>query len=329
MIVLLRENAQNTHGVALAAIALRDALTAPNQPVVAIDAATLVSAPPEMVTPDLDERVLGVVEPVIDAHHARRVRRLVVTLPAGAEGKAPRLALLMMRHHDQRSFMLDAPAAASPADLRSWARTIRQRLEDRDPSLVLEPLRPLTPRIDTPRLRLTHATREQSEAYFRAIVGTSIFDTLIWDGPSTPDDILNFELRGTQGLARGPSGNLHWSIIECESNACIGGCGAFVINKDPGRLEIGYSLAPASHGKGYATEAVGAMVEWIFAHRAPDRIQAHVYVGNIASRRVLEKIGFELEGTLRAMQLKRGVRKDEWLFAITRSAWKSSDRRAR
>jgi RimJ/RimL family protein N-acetyltransferase len=322
MLVLLRQSAENPLGIALAAIALREALADSTHPIVAIDAANLVHAANATLTPDLEARLLSVAEPVIDDHHAHNVRRFIITIPVGAEERLPRLALLFTRRHDQRCFALRAPDGAGSRDAcKAWAGETAARLRAHHPLLSIEPWRPMLPEITTPRLRLGLASRPQLEAYLHAIAGSSIFDNLIWDGPSSPVELLDFQWRGLQEWARGALGHLHWSIIETSSDACIGGCGFRVLHRDPGRLEIGYVLAPASHARGYATEAVGAMLSWIFKHRAPDRVQAHVYVGNDASKRVLEKVGFAYEGLLRANTPKRGTRKDEWLYAITRDEW--------
>ena len=62
---------------------------------------------------------------------------------------------------------------------------------------------------------------------------------------------------------------------------------------------VGYRLDPELWGRGYATEALQAAVEFIFTHTELDRLQATADVRNIASNRVLEKCGFLREGTIR------------------------------
>jgi RimJ/RimL family protein N-acetyltransferase len=58
------------------------------------------------------------------------------------------------------------------------------------------------------------------------------------------------------------------------------------------RLELGYALAPEVWGRGFATEAVVAMIEAAMALTEVAEIVASVQIGNAASRRVLEKAGF-------------------------------------
>jgi ribosomal-protein-alanine N-acetyltransferase len=82
--------------------------------------------------------------------------------------------------------------------------------------------------------------------------------------------------------------------------------------------EIGYWVGVAHWGQGYASEAVGAMVAHAFATLGLLRVQANVYAPNVASARVLEKNGFELEGTLRRAVRKRGEVLDVKLYARVR-----------
>lgn len=82
--------------------------------------------------------------------------------------------------------------------------------------------------------------------------------------------------------------------------------------------EIGYWLGVAHWGKGYATEAVGGMVDYGFEKLDLLRVQANVYAPNVASARVLEKNGFVLEGTLRRAVRKRGQVLDVKLYARVR-----------
>ena len=97
--------------------------------------------------------------------------------------------------------------------------------------------------------------------------------------------------------------------------------GAITINFSKARriAEIGYHMKKALWGQGYATEAAKAVVEIAFA-RCPDlqRIQANIHPDNIGSIRVVERIGMELEGTLRAYSFVNGAPADEAVYSILR-----------
>jgi RimJ/RimL family protein N-acetyltransferase len=68
-------------------------------------------------------------------------------------------------------------------------------------------------------------------------------------------------------------------------------------NEDP--PTVGYWIAAGARGRGLATAATGALCTWAFRTFACPRLALHAEEGNIASRRVAEKCGFErVEGTI-------------------------------
>ena len=82
--------------------------------------------------------------------------------------------------------------------------------------------------------------------------------------------------------------------------------------------EIGIWVAEPYWGRGIATEAVRAMTEFAFAHFDLCRVYAGVFEWNPASMRVLEKVGYTLEGRLRRSVTKDGRTIDRMLYAIVR-----------
>lgn len=80
------------------------------------------------------------------------------------------------------------------------------------------------------------------------------------------------------------------------------------------QAEVGYSLLSDSFGQGYGSEALGALCDFLFGECEFHKLKAQVVEGNHASRRVLEKNGFTLEGTLRDNYLLRGKWVNDWLF---------------
>jgi len=86
--------------------------------------------------------------------------------------------------------------------------------------------------------------------------------------------------------------------------------------------EIGYALVPSERGRGYCTEATQLMVDYLFLSKDIARIQASTHTKNVASQKVLEKVGFKKEGTLRKTALIRGEWTDMFMFSILREEWK-------
>jgi RimJ/RimL family protein N-acetyltransferase len=110
-----------------------------------------------------------------------------------------------------------------------------------------------------------------------------------------------------------------WFFIEKKDGAKIGTIFHFPREK---ALEIGYSLVPSERDKGYCSEAVKIMVDYLFLSRELVRVQAITDVNNFASQRVLEKAGFTKEGIIRKSAFIRGEWRDGCLFSILREEWK-------
>ena len=92
--------------------------------------------------------------------------------------------------------------------------------------------------------------------------------------------------------------------------------------KSKGCVAIGYMLVPNERGKGYGSEAVQLMVDYLFLTRDVGRIQAETHPENIGSRRVLEKAGFTKEGYIRKSFFSRGVYRDTAMWSILREEWR-------
>jgi RimJ/RimL family protein N-acetyltransferase len=112
-------------------------------------------------------------------------------------------------------------------------------------------------------------------------------------------------------------------FIEAKDGRRIGSVGHFnVIHPAGNQLEIGYFMVPSERGKGYCTEAVNIIVDYLFLSKNAERIQAQTDARNIGSHKVLEKAGFKMEGTARKTFFLRGQFRDSMLYSILREEWK-------
>lgn len=105
----------------------------------------------------------------------------------------------------------------------------------------------------------------------------------------------------------------------------IGICRISVKNADNKTGSIGYCFTKKYWGYGYATEAVKAFVSFGFKESGLHRIFATCHPENIASVRVLQKIGMQQEGYLRKHHWIKGEWRDSWLYAILEHEWRSLD----
>jgi [ribosomal protein S5]-alanine N-acetyltransferase len=121
--------------------------------------------------------------------------------------------------------------------------------------------------------------------------------------PYTEADARDF-IAGTQEELSNGSG-LRLGIVVRESDALCGGVG-LRIEPDHRRAELGYWIGVPNWGKGYATEAARALVQYGFETLGLHRIFASHFANNVASAKVLRKIGMRFEGSQRGHILKWG-----------------------
>ena len=114
-------------------------------------------------------------------------------------------------------------------------------------------------------------------------------------------------------------------LAECERQArtfgnIIGCCWVGNFDLVAQRCEIGYELGPVCWNQGFASELVPAITSFAFRSLGMNRIEAYVDSRNDASRHVLEKCGFLLEGLLRERDFYHGEFHDANLFALLSGA---------
>jgi len=103
------------------------------------------------------------------------------------------------------------------------------------------------------------------------------------------------------------NGNDTFAFAITVNGKVIGSIGAFRQTNIHNKIaELGYYIAEEYWGKGIMTEAVKQLCDYVFSHTDIIRIYAEPFAYNIGSCRVLEKAGFQYEGTLRSNALKNG-----------------------
>lgn len=98
----------------------------------------------------------------------------------------------------------------------------------------------------------------------------------------------------------------------------VGNISVKEINRRMLTAEIGYGVAPEARGNGYATEAVRLVTQRAFTESPLRKLVAYVHEDNVASRRVLEKVGYTAEGLLREHYLINGMPVNEVIYGILR-----------
>lgn len=118
-----------------------------------------------------------------------------------------------------------------------------------------------------------------------------------------------------------------WAIVHKEDNKLIGSVG---LHKDPLRSAddvkmLGYVLAEEYWGRGLTTEASKTVINYAFEHLDIKLLSVHHYPFNHRSKRVIEKCGFQYEGTLRhASKIYDGSVYDTVCYSMTYEEWESN-----
>jgi len=119
---------------------------------------------------------------------------------------------------------------------------------------------------------------------------------------------------------------IRWAItLAGAAEGLIGSCGFNAWNKRAFNGEIGYELLPSHWNRGIMTEAVAAIVAYGFSHLHLHRIEAWIVTENIGSARVLEKVGFQAEGTMRDKGYWDGRFHDLALYALLKADFSLPD----
>ena len=114
----------------------------------------------------------------------------------------------------------------------------------------------------------------------------------------------------------------HW-VITLDGHA-IGRVKGWEVSPFNGYVQLGYDVSPAHRGKGYMTEAVGAVLRYLLGEAEANRVYCSVRAENTASRRVCEKNGMQHEGVLRQHYARQdGGYDDVYLYGILRSEWEA------
>ena len=109
---------------------------------------------------------------------------------------------------------------------------------------------------------------------------------------------------------------LCWAIATANDDRLIGGVTLFAIDPAHRRAEIGYSLASAHWGQGYARAALSLVIGHAFGGLGLHRLEADIDPRNDASCRLVERLGFRREGLLRERWHVAGELCDSALYGL-------------
>lgn len=172
-------------------------------------------------------------------------------------------------------------------------------------------------KIETERLILRPLAKEDATKLFQY---RSLPEVYKYQGfiPEKIDDAVNFIERHNEIK---PGSWMQLAITLKSSNEMIGDCGMHFTDDDFQQVEIGFSLDPEFHGKGFASEAVKGIIDFLFNELKTHRVYGSCDPDNAASIKLMERLGMRKEA-----HFKKSIRlKDTWgddlIFAILREEW--------
>jgi ribosomal-protein-alanine N-acetyltransferase len=171
------------------------------------------------------------------------------------------------------------------------------------------------------KVRLRPTTAEDAKQGFKLIHNNrDILKWLCWNGPRDREELA--ETYGVRWPREIKDGTKYSFAIEEKDKP-----GIFVGSVDariflyPQQFEAGYWLGVPYWRQGYAPQALALLCYFFFKHLGAAVVTSSAFVGNIASRRVMEKNGFQFEGTLRRQVFKDGRWIDLWRLSLLKEEW--------
>jgi ribosomal-protein-alanine N-acetyltransferase len=157
--------------------------------------------------------------------------------------------------------------------------------------------------IETPRLLLRPFELDDAEEVHRYWGDPAAGR---WGGPYPTPETVADTTRYLEGIVRDQAehGLSLWAVVERETGEIVGDCGLFLADGVGPDIELAYGIRPDRRRRGYATEAAAACLRVAFEELGLPRVVADLEdPDNVASRSVLEKVGFVRIGEKRGKPL--------------------------
>ena len=139
----------------------------------------------------------------------------------------------------------------------------------------------------------------------------------------TPVEVRDFVQMFLDQQAEQPRRKFQLAITLMDNGQLIGNCGVRRKAENDWEADICYELAPDYWGKGCATEAALAIINFGFQELKLHRISSSCIADNAASARVLEKVGLQLEGRLQENEYFKDRWWDTLQYGLLESEWRA------
>ena len=179
-------------------------------------------------------------------------------------------------------------------------------------------------RLVTPRLVIRRFAATDAEAFARYRSLPEVARYQSWDAPYPVERARAFVDWMAEHHPDEPG---EWYQLAIATRAApaslVGDCVLRPRAEEPLVADIGFTLDPAAQGRGFATEAVGALLRYLFEDRGKHKVCAECDTRNEASWRLLERLGFRREGELRESFHDGPAWASEYLYGLLAEEWLS------
>ena len=176
--------------------------------------------------------------------------------------------------------------------------------------------------LETPRLMLRPFQDSDVERFVAYRSDPEVARYQSWQPPFTRKQAADFidEMKHAQP---GTVGAWYQFAVERKQQiGLIGDCAFHILRSDAHQAEIGFSFARPYQGHGYATEAVTRLLDYLFGELALHRVTATCDAENVASGKLLERVGMRREGHFVENIWFKGAWGSEYGYAILQREWK-------
>lgn len=175
--------------------------------------------------------------------------------------------------------------------------------------------------VETERLTLRPFTRHDFDALYALHSLPEVAEFMYWEPRSREEVREALAKRVRNAAVTAEPEELELAVVRRDSGAMIGETNLNLSSTANRQGEVGFVLHPGQQGNGYAAEAVAATLTAGFGRFSLHRIFGRCNARNLASARVMERLGMRREAHLRQSELVKGVWCDVYEYAVLASEW--------
>jgi len=174
--------------------------------------------------------------------------------------------------------------------------------------------------LSSPRLLLRRLQGGDAAALYsyRSLPDVARYQAWESFGPDDAARLIESQSHSEPGV---PGTWFQLAIVEKATESLMGDCGLHCRQDDPRQMEVGITLAPIHQGRGYATEALVCLLDFVFGTLGKHRVSAVTDAENPAAASLFRRLGFRQEAHFVEHRWSKGYWDSEFVFGLLRREW--------